>query len=193
MSLTLEEIGITQEEIQKRVVDELVSRLLMTQFMGYDDSDGVYEDATPTALKKVLDEKIKKHIDAKIDELANKHVLSKASEFIENLCLQETTNWGQKKGEPVSFVEYLIARAEHYLQEDVNYEGKTKKQDGYRWSKSQTRLSHLVHQHLHYSIANAMKEAIKSANETIVGGLEKTVVIKLEEIAKQLKVNVVTK
>jgi hypothetical protein len=90
----------------------------------------------------------------------------------------------------MTFIEYLVARAEAYLREDVNFDGKSKDEhSGYSWSKSQTRIVWLVNKHLQYSIESAMKDAVKTINDAVTEGLEKTVKVKLEEIAKGLKVN----
>ena len=93
----------------------------------------------------------------------------------------------------MTFLEYLIQRAETYIQEPLNYAGKTKEQEGYGWSKSQTRISYLINQHLHYSIETAMKQALQTANSAIVGGIEQTVRIKLQEVADKMKVVMQTK
>ena len=65
--------------------------------------------------------------------------------------------------------------------------------NSYNWSAKQTRIVHLVHQHLQYSIENAMKEALKIANSAIVGGIEGAVKLKLAEVAAALKIDVKTR
>lgn len=93
----------------------------------------------------------------------------------------------------MSFLEYLVDRAEAYLTEKVSFDGKTKAESrGYSWNGTQTRLSYLVDRHLHYSIEKAMKNALANANKAIVQGLEDTVKLKLGEIQKSLKVTVKT-
>ena len=59
---------------------------------------------------------------------------------------------------------------------------------GYSWSARQTRITHLVHEHLQHEISVAMKDAIKAANSKIAEGIQETVKIKLAEITKSLKV-----
>lgn len=190
MSLDLESLGITKDELQDRIVERAVARLF--EVTGYDEDGDEFIQSSPLAGR--LEKAVKSAIDAKISGIAEKHVLPLAETYIENLTLQETNRWGEKTGKAVTFIEYLIQRAEKYLTEEVNYEGKTKDQvSGYGWTKSQTRLVHLVHQHLHYSIDTAMKQAIQNANSVIVGGIQDTVKIKLGEIAAALKVEVKTK
>jgi len=185
--MNIKELGLTQEQLRELVVERLCD-----QFMrGREDDEGnVYQ----SKLAEQIEKKVAERIVAEIDKIAKKHVLPNVAKYIEALCLQETNKWGEAKKEKITFVEYLVKKAEEYLREEVNFEGKSKSQsDSYNWKSTQTRIAHLVHQHLQYNIENAMKEAVKNANAVIVGGLEETVKIKLAEIANQLKVEVKTK
>lgn len=189
MAIDIEALGFTKEELQQRVIDACVQQVFETASM---DEDGeIFMDRSPLAQR--LEKAVVSAIDKKVSELAEKHVLPLTETFIENLTIQATNQWGEKRGEKVTFIEYLIQRAENYLREDVNFEGKDKTQaNGYSWTKAQSRLTHLVHEHLHYSIDSAMKQAIQVANSSISEGIQSTVKIKLEEIAKALKVQVKT-
>lgn len=181
MNIDIESLGFTKEELQNRVLDRLCERI---------EGDNIVDGETfATKLNAI----VKKQIDATVTALAEKHILPNVAAYIETLCLQETTKWGEKRGEKLTFIEYLTSRAEAYLREEVNHAGKAKNEtDGYSWNKSQTRIAHMVNQHLHYSIETAMKDAVSAANSAIVEGIEKTVKIKLEEISKTLKVTVKT-
>ena len=188
--LSLSELGITQEELQERVVEKIAEQLL-----GDKDFD---EDGCPSisksTLHKSLEKRIVDHVELSIAKLAEAHILPNVSRYIEDLCLQETTKWGEKKGAPLSFVEYLVQRAESYLREEVNYEGKNKTECGsYGFDGKQTRVTYLVHKHLQYTIESAMKDAVKNVNGVISGALAETCKIQLANIASSLKVNVVTK
>lgn len=186
----LSSLGIGKEEIFNRVVEQIVDRVVHSYPVDdegneYKRSSRFYDELTKYAKQK---------IDQKVEQLGDQHVLPRISAMIENLVLQETNKWGEKQGAPVTFIEYLVKRAESFLTEEVNSDGKTQKQaDGYSWRVASTRVVFLVHQHLHYTIEKAMKEAVQNANDTIKDGLEKTVKLKLAEIAQSLKVNVQTK
>jgi hypothetical protein len=79
------------------------------------------------------------------------------------------------------------------MQEKVNYEGKGKNEAGsYSWNGTQTRITHMVHQHLHCSIETAMKQALQIATNGIASGLQETVKTKLSEVSQKLKVEVKT-
>src|SRR5271166_1889409 len=156
--ITLESLGMTQQELQERVVTKICDDLLATEC--FDNSEGeAYRDDSPLAQK--LRVEIRKRIDRGIAAIAETQVLPNVEKYIENICLQETNRWGEATGRALTFREYLVQRAEAYLQETVNYEGKTKEEAGsYSWSGKQTRITNLVHKHLHYTIESAMKEAV---------------------------------
>lgn len=183
MELNLEALGFTKEELQQRVVDQLCKELMTN--LAYEENE---EYPIDSEFGKKLKAVVKLHIDDTIMAIAQIHIFPKVSEYIENLTLKETNKWGEAKGQSLTFIEYMVQRAEAYMIEKVDYNGKAKGQDSYSWKGTQTRLSHLIHQHLQYSIENAMKAALTEANSHIAKGLEETVKIKLAEISKSLKV-----
>lgn len=186
---SLESLGITSEELTNRIVDKCVEQL-MTDVSFDEDGD---EWRSRSAIAKQLDARIKKQIDDTVSALAEKYILPNVSTYIENLTLQTTNQWGEKKGQKLTFIEYLTQRAEDYMQEKVNFDGKTKSESsGFSWNGTQTRLTHMVHQHLHYSIDSAMKDALRVATSSITEGLQETCKVKLGEIAQKLKVEVKT-
>jgi hypothetical protein len=185
MKLDLEAIGMTKQELQTRVVDRICGRILESTGC---DEDG-YEGES--AFAKKMAKAVQERIDAAVEKIADTHVLPSIAAHIEALTLQETNKWGEKSGKPITFVEYLIQRAGEYMTEEVNFEGKTKTENrGYSWVKSQTRVAHMIHQHLHYNIESAMKDALLNVNGKIVQGLAETCRIKLKEIMDGLKVEV---
>jgi hypothetical protein len=190
MTIDIESLGFTKAELQKRLIDQLCERVL-SRVSCDEDGEEVHNDSE---FKRALDKAIKARIDETINAIAEKHVLPNVSTYIENLSLQETTKWGAAKGAPVSFTEYLVKRAEDYMLEKVDYEGKCKNEshNSSFWNGTQTRLTHLVHKHLHYSIESAMKNALSIANSAIAQGIQETVKIKLAEISKHLAVGIKT-
>lgn len=188
--MNLADLGFTKEELQQRVVEHIAAQVMQGNFH---DEDGE-EFKADSVFARNLQAEVQKKIDATITALAEKHVLPNVSAYIENLTLQTTNKWGEKVGKPVSFIEYLTQRAEAYMQEKVNFEGKTQEENGsFSWNGTQTRITHLIHQHLHYSIDTAMKAALKDANGHIVKGIEEAVKIKLGEVLAALKMEVKTR
>jgi len=186
MALDLKELGLTQEELQERVVERICDTLL--DGTGTDDYGEEHADLSPW--RERLDGLVRQRIDAKVEEMACREVLPRVGEMIEGLVLHRTNEWGEKKGGHLTFIEYLVQRAEAYLREPVTRDGK--RPDSYSGA-TQERIAHMVDQHLHDAIEKAMKEAVRTANDAIVAGLAETVKMKLEEIAKGLRVAVEVK
>lgn len=178
-------LGLDPKDIEEKVIDRIADRALQ----GFScDEDG--EFACDSQFKRKLDEKLKAIIDAKVGEMAEIHVMPNVSDLIDNLVLHKTSKWGEKTGEKYTFIEYLVHRADAYLQEEVDYQGHARGDSSYSssWSKHSTRLAFMVDAHLNWAIKQAMEEAYKNANSSIVGGLKKAMEIALENIKSSLKV-----
>ncbi|MDD5708659.1 MAG: hypothetical protein PHR35_22315, partial [Kiritimatiellae bacterium] len=74
------------------------------------------------------------------------------------------------------------------------FRGKTKAEDGGygSWKATGTRVVYIIHEYLHREIERAMKTAVSTANQTIVGGILDAVKLQLKAIAEGLKVTVET-
>ena len=86
------------------------------------------------------------------------------------------------------FALYTRLKADEYIQEPVNYNGKTRDEDNYNWSPKSSRIVYLVNNHLRFSIETAMKKAMADANKSIVGGIEAAVKMALQEAQAKLKI-----
>lgn len=114
------------------------------------------------------------------------------NDIVENMVLTETNRWGEKTGKSVTFKEYLVQRAEAYMQEEVNYEGKPRGTDSFSWSARSTRVAYMIHKHLHYEIEAAMKTALANVNSAVTKGLHEATKIAINEVTSKLKVDVKT-
>lgn len=184
MSLALEDLGMTKEELQERVVQKLADDFVFT---GDGEESPIY-----LKLEKLMRDNIAQQLDAAVAKLADKYVMPNIIAHLEQLTLQQTTQWGERKGEKLTFIEYLTKAAQNYMAEKVDFKGKAKSDGEYNWSGTQTRITYLVHQHLHYSIETAMKAALQDANSQIAKGIAEACKIKLAEITAKLKVGVST-
>lgn len=192
MSIDLQALGFTQEELQDRVIDQIVERVLTG---AYFDEDGD-EVLRSSKFAGELNKRIKSMIDAKVDAIANEHVLPGVHSYIENITLQKTTSWGEKEGKPFTFIEYLIHRAEVFMKEDVDGEGRTAaecSQRSHSFYKRGTRVVQMIDKHLSDSIKTAMEKALADANSQIANGITHAVKTNLNEILGKLKVAVTTK
>ena len=191
-SINLEDLGLTQEKIQDRVVEAIVDRLLTSEMSGEDERTWL----SSSAFKNKLDEQIKKRIDQRIAELGAAHVLPKLDGIIDNLVIQETTRYGEKRGKPASFIEYMIARAEAYISEPVDSQGRSeievKAQQNSWYGSKTTRVAYQIHEHLSSNINEALKKMLADANSKIAGGLRDAITIQLNKLLANFKVTVQT-
>lgn len=187
----VEALGISREQIIDRVIETCSDRLLSR--LGVADEDGQVSYPSDSPLFADLKKLFQARVDSAISQIVDAHILPNVKQYIENVTLQATNKWGEKTGRPTTFVEYLVQRAETYLTEQVDFNGKSKGQDSYgSWNGTQTRITHMVHEHLHYSIDQAMKDAVKSGMTVVAKGIQETVKLKLAEVAQKLQVEVKT-
>jgi hypothetical protein len=189
-----EALGLSQEEVQERVIRNITEQIMTGSFW---DEDGNVEFCDSKFVKK-LNSTIQTRIDRAIEAIAGKHILPNVSTYIENIALQATNRWGEKTGKKMTFLEYLTERSEKYLSEEVNNDGKGKYEgDDYferNWHGSgQTRVVALVHNHFRYTIQIALEKGLKSINDQIAGGISDTVKAILGEILAKVQISVKTK
>lgn len=184
---TLEAFGFTKEEVFQRVVDTIVRDLTQSRYEG-EDGDHWFGESE---FKRGIDKAVQARIDAKVNEVADKHVAPRINELIENCTLQQTNRWGEKVSASVTFTEYLVQRADAYMVEPLDFQGKTKEESGsYGWSAKTTRIAYAIDKHLHYSIHTAMKNVLAQANSTIAAGLNEAVKTAIGNLTVQVKTEV---
>jgi hypothetical protein len=182
MNIDFAALGFTKEDLQNRVVDQLCDRLLSQEGGDEEGHSWINE----SKLQKDLDELVRQRIDERVTALANEHVLPNVQAIIENWTLQETSQWGEKKGRSFTFTEYLVSRADAYMREDVDANGKAKDGDSYNWKKHSSRMAHAINAHLQYQIQSAMKEALEKANKSLDGAMESAARQAMIETASKL-------
>lgn len=185
--MKIEDLGFTQEELQNRVIN-VIAHQAMGMKLDEEDNEHYWSNSL---FNKKLQQFIMQHIDESIRKIAEKYVLPHVTEMVENLVLQETNKWGEKIGKPLTFKEYFVFKAESYMTEQVDLSGKSKNEakDSY-WTGRESRIENMVQGNLKHTIEVAMKDVIKTANNALVGGIQETVRIKLNEISNSIKIGV---
>lgn len=187
---TLEALGISPETLGDRIVDQAVAVLLSAN--GFDpDTEQVisYE----SQFKKAIKERIQKTVDEKIAALASVHLVPKVGELIESVDMRQTNRYGEPQTPPMTFKEYMAHRAETYMSEDVNADGKAKWEvgsDSYNWRSDGPRLTVLMKLYIKSSMESAAKSAVTDVNKVIAKNIEKAAKDAIASAATSLKVSV---
>ena len=172
------EFTIGSAELREQVIERAADKLRESIDTGdYGHLDRIVKEATDKAVSRYIEHVIVPRIEKEIG----------------NITFQATNTWGEAHGKKFTFREYLIDRAEKWLEEKVDHNGKPKGTDSYSWHPYQTRIAHMVHEHLHWSIKNSVEQMLKTANEKIVGGIQETIKMKLAEVQTALELKTTVK
>lgn len=185
--MNLKELGFTKEELFNRVVDQCVHQLLSSE--SYDEDGTPHE--THSRFQSTIQKLIKDRIDETVNAIAEKHVLPNVTKQIESVVMQETNRWGEATGKPLSFIEYISQRAEKWMTEPVNRDGKTKGEDGYSsFSPTGSRINYIVDAHLSSQIKTAIEAALKDSIGTVSRGIHEACRLAINQVATRLDVKV---
>ena len=186
-------IGLSQEDLQARLIETLCDRAMTG--ISYDEDGDPWKGDSRFAVK--LKDAIQKRIDAAVDLVADTHITPLLAGKIESFTLQATNEWGEAKGAPVSFIEYLTERAEKYMIEPVDSNGKSeaecRRSGNSFYGKGTTRISQAIDKHLEYSIKVAMERALADAQSQITKSMAEACKMALADVQQKLKVTVATK
>lgn len=189
-TLNLSDLGITNGELINRIVDRVCQTLISQEDFDTDGEETVRDTPFARRLKKEIVNKT----DQAITSLADEHVLPRLDRIIQTTTLQQTNQWGEKQGKPQSFIEYLVSRADGWLMEEVDNDGKTKKESGSSfWRSSQTRIMFLIDKRISSSVEFAVREALKETEKVASDGLRETIALRLTQMAQNLEIKVKTK
>jgi hypothetical protein len=177
----LEALGISTDDISERLIERLVN---------------VYagEDRFACDFEARIEKAIKDAANASIEKVITDKVLPKISEMVENITLQKCNRWGEPdiQSPKQTFKEYLTERADAYIREEVNYDGKTQAEDSYSFQKRGTRIAWMIDKHLHYHIEKIMAERLSGGVNIVRKGLEDAVKLALQNISVSVKTEVKT-
>lgn len=185
---TLEALGISKETLADRIVDQAVETLLSSN--GFDPDEGE-ERTYESRFKKDISARLQKAVDAKIAALAAEHLIPRVGEMIEQANMRETNPFGEPKGPPLTFKEYIAHRAQVYMSETVDINGLSKAESsGGYWSASGPRLTVLMRIYIRDTLDKHAKAAVVDVNKVIAKNIEKAAVEAIAGAAAALKVSV---
>ncbi len=184
---TLKALGISPEELGNRIVDQAVDVLMSST--GF-DPDTEEETRYESRFKREIEARVQKAVDEKIAALAAEHLIPRVGELIEKANLRKTNTYGEPKGEPMTFIEYIASRAEVYMAEGVDIQGRSKAEGDYNWKSAGPRLTVLMRGYIRATLESHAKAAVTDVNKVIAANLEKAARDAIQQAAGALKVNV---
>ena len=185
----LEALGITAEDLTQRIVDQAVESLMSSTGYNPDsDSEVTYE----SRFKREIEKKLQEAVDKKISDLAAVHLVPRVGELIEKTNMRKTNQYGEAKGDPMTFIEYIASRAESYMSEDVDSNGKSKAEagDSYNWRSSGPRLTVLMRLYIRDTLEKHAKAAVTDVNTVIAKNIARAAQDAISAASAALKVNV---
>lgn len=186
MNITLESLGLSVEQMQDRLIEAMIDRFLTSSVRD--------EDGEPVAIVSKFQTSIREAILSRVDQSVERLIApaldGSITAYIDNYTIKSTNSYGEPKREPETITEYIVRRANEYLTEGVDYQGKSQKEvgrDSYSFKAQTTRVAFLIDKRLSDEIAKAMQEALKTANDAITNGLKSAVSFELNKINAKLK------
>ena len=114
--------------------------------------------------------------------------------MIESADMRLTSRYGEPKGDPMTFKEYIASRAETYMSEDVDYNGTSKDElaakgsSTYDFRSSGPRLTVLMKLYIKDTLEKSAKAAINDVNKVIAKNIEQAAKDAITSCAASLKV-----
>jgi hypothetical protein len=186
MQVSLESLGLTVEQMQERLVEAMIDRFL-TSTVSDEDGEPVI---VASHFKTAIQSSITKRVDETVERLIAPALEGSITSYIDGFMIPQTNAYGEPKREPETITEYIVRRAQEYLTEGVDWQGKSKREkrgDSYNHRDETTRVAFLIDKRLNEEIEKAMKEALKNANDAITNGLKSAVAHELNKINAKLK------
>jgi len=179
----LEDIGLTQEKLQDRVVESISASILGRRAGTLDSDECFYTNKLETKVTKQIEQKISE----KIDKIGNDLIEPSIESIIEKITYVPTNNWGEKKGEPFTLKEYLLQQTKEYLTQEVNAEGKTRGTSNYSWNSVGTRLSYIIKSHIGDEVKLEIKRLMQEAFDSLGVVLAESIQQHVKEIQNKIK------
>jgi len=188
---TLEALGVNKEDLAERIVGQAVHALLYSTGYGEDEEESTYA----SKFKSEIERRVKDAVDAKINALAQEHVIPRVGELIEQTDMRKTNSYGEPKSPSMTFKEYIADRAAIYMTEDVDSQGRSKAEstDSYNFRIAGPRLTVLMKMYIRDSMETAAKGAVNDVNKVIAKNIAKAATDAISTMANSISVTVSAK
>jgi len=91
--MKIEDLGLSKEALTTLIVDSAVEHIFSGSSLDLSNED----ISVAAEIISEIEARTKTHIDNKIDAVAAEHLLPKIDERVENIVLQQTTEWARSE------------------------------------------------------------------------------------------------
>jgi macrodomain Ter protein organizer (MatP/YcbG family) len=182
MDFNLDDLGLTKEVLEERIIASITSRILKDSYFDEDD----IECSRNNKLYDKLQKEFESIIDKKIAALIEEQFKDKIESHIEKMVFKVTNFYGEDKASPMSIREHINKHINDTLLEKVDRNGRTER-DRYNFdSKSAIpRINKLFSDCVDINIKTAVQSVLVDANKRLKDSLEETIKQKIAEIKIQ--------
>lgn len=190
----LKELGLSPKKLGNRIVARCAKELLSSLSFGDDPDDPPAR--MKSDLAKRIEAKVKERVDLALDTIAVSVLGTEVERLVSGMVFKTTNSYGEPKGPDRTLIEYITSRIDEFLNDKVDYSGKTAKEheragnSSYHFKAVGTRLSVLIGMSIEEKIKASLTAAVTDINNSIAGGLVELTKMKMAEIAASLKVAV---
>lgn len=181
---TLEQLGISKDDLQQKVVDKIVSDLMNCS--DYDEDGDICESRSKFAVE--LRGLIQNQIKSSVAATAAQCVLPQVHELVSAAVIRKTNRYGEQTGEPETFTSFLLKTAQTWLTECVDASGKRESDFNYRdqFKPIGTRIQIECRRHVSEVFSKELAEQFCRIQQQIRDGLQEAVAIKLQQLEASL-------
>lgn len=173
---TLKALGVTPEKLIEAAVDRLLDRRLGGEYADVED-----------AIRQQTQEIAIKQLNEKVEAYLSEHMRPVIDRAVEMLSVPNTNRYGEPKGEPMPFIEYVTKCANEHLTEMVGEDGR---KEQYGSNFKQTRLMWYFNKYLGHSVNTAINAAVGKSLEALGDSIAKLVKEKTEAMVAVSRVEV---
>jgi len=184
MNIDLESLGITKEELASRVVEGCVRDILESVHSDENGRESRLQSHFEKEVKKAVMDSAAKAVDA----MCEKVLTAGIGQLIAEFAITPTNTYGEKKGEPITFAEFILKRAGDYLQHKVDPRTGATYTDSYSRDSYPTRASWLINSALHEHLKATAQNAIAGTNKTIADAMNAAILEAVNNVKTQISV-----
>jgi CRISPR/Cas system type I-B associated protein Csh2 (Cas7 group RAMP superfamily) len=177
MGISIEDLGITKQEMQDRVVNQLCNEIT-----GRHDDESEYSYFSESSIKTKMREYLQEIVDKKTREVIDEKVLANFEKYLQELIIKPSSRWGEKEEAPVSIEDYIEKTISLTMAETVDSTGRGREDRSYSYYGSHsTRLEYLINRKISAEIETSFKSVLVDVKASLQSHIEAQIKNKLTE------------